>query len=111
PNSIDALFASSDLLSEMDCFEESLERLRKGIKQYPFGPRESMWVRLGWRLMLLGRFDEAREACAHEQSRWRAEQGAVIEMSAGRWAAAESIATVHMGGADAAGNDPGVFLC
>src|SRR5262245_55247841 len=102
PNSIDGLFGSSGLLIEMGRFEESLERYRKRIKQLPFGPREGTWVGLAWRLMWLGRFDEAREACAHEQGRWRAEQGAVIEMSAGHWAAAESIATVHMDDADAA---------
>src|SRR5262249_8021342 len=107
---LDALFSSSLLLFSMGRVEESLERFQKGIKQYPFGPTEAMWGGLATRLLELGRFDEAREACAHEKSPFGALQRKWIEQAAGRWAAAESIATVHMDDAEMAVNAPGAFL-
>jgi len=75
----------------------------------PFGPTWSQSTSYAWSLNELGRFDEARAVITRMTVR-REVLLTELDMSAGRWAVAESIATAHLDDTSVAPDFPGGLL-
>jgi tetratricopeptide (TPR) repeat protein len=96
PTDLLALHASNEPLWFMGRYDEVLRRDRLRMQLSPFGPDEGQrWIE-ALALLSLGRFDEAREANQRMTGSWKAMTRAGIELAAGRFAAAESIATAGL---------------
>jgi tetratricopeptide (TPR) repeat protein len=96
PDNMRALALGNDALWRAGRFEDALDRGRRLRKLKPFGPTDGDWVNESISLILLGRFDEAREATRQQTGILKLPLRAVVELTDGRFAAAESIAFRHL---------------
>ena len=95
PGDLGALASANDYLCLLGRIEDALERTRRAIELSPFGPADTWIANEGRDLLLLGRFDEARENVRLQRSVLKDYDRAMIELSAGRFAVVESVATAH----------------
>jgi serine/threonine-protein kinase len=93
PGNAYALAWGNDALCRVGRIEEALERTREAMRLSPFGPTDGMRINEVADLLRLGRYDEAREANRHQSGIWKTVMRSWIELAAGRFAVAESIAT------------------
>ena len=91
PGNISALAWANDALCRLGRVGEALARTRKAMELSPFGPTDGMRLNEGLDLMLLGRFDEARQSCLRMTGIWKLTLLADIEVAAGRFALADSL--------------------
>jgi tetratricopeptide (TPR) repeat protein len=80
------------------------------MKLAPFGASNLSRVNLVSDLMLLARFDEAREAASHLTGVYRANLLYSVERAANRWVVAESIAVRNLDDPRVNEDFPGLFL-
>jgi tetratricopeptide (TPR) repeat protein len=96
PTNLQALGSGTDALWAMGRFEEAFERNRRAMQLSPFGPSEAMRVNDTVNSILLGRFDEAREANRHQTGIGKGALRAQIELAASQPAAAESMSLASL---------------
>jgi tetratricopeptide (TPR) repeat protein len=110
PNDWWALINSNDLLVVAGRIEEALQRTRTSMKVSPFGATTLSRSNLVTDLVLLTRFDEAREAASHMTGVYRANFLYFVERGANRWTVAESIAVCNLDDPRVNEDFPGLFL-
>jgi tetratricopeptide (TPR) repeat protein len=96
-----ALCNLSALLIWAGRFREGLESAREAERVSPFGPTQPALANHLWSLLMLGQVDEARLLVPKLRGNLALEAPMDIAAAAGQWAAAESLATVLRGAADA----------
>ncbi len=95
PTNVGALASCNDDLWAVGRFQDALDRTRRAMQLSPFGPNEVHRVNEVAGLTALGRLDEARDANRRQVGVSKVSQAFGIEVVAGRYAVAESLARLN----------------
>jgi len=96
PGNLTALLNGCQDLGALGRYEEGLDQVHRAMKLSPFGPTGPMKHYETAFFFALGRYDEARAANQRMTSIWKTVLGINIELSAGRFAVAESTARANL---------------
>jgi tetratricopeptide (TPR) repeat protein len=95
PANVDALGLSALSLQMLGRFEEALARNQQVVRLSPFGAGSAALGNQVENLLSLGRLDQAREAARPVPGLMGPDVRTDVELAAGNWAAAESMATAQ----------------